>query len=144
MRGKSRARYRFVPTTADVGLVARGEAPEAVMAAAIEGLGSLLLDRRCVRMREERRVEADGPDLVELAHLLLENTLTLLMVERYALRRCHVELSADRRRATAILLGEPLDLERHRAHGEVKGVTWHRFSLEPDGRGWLLRVIFDV
>jgi SHS2 domain-containing protein len=53
-------------------------------------------------------------------------------------------LSADGLSLEATIGGQPINRERHILDHEVKAVTHHGISLEPEGTGWVAEVILDI
>ena len=143
-RARSPARrWGTFPTTADIGLWARG--PTA--ASLLEGLGlalfALLADPRTVRPRERRTVTAEGRDRTELAVAFLTELLVLHDTDGFLGRRISARLSGrGPYAAVAAVDGEPFDPRRHSARTEVKAVTYHR--LEFDARSGRARAIVDL
>jgi SHS2 domain-containing protein len=136
-------RWGTFPTTADVGLWARGSTD----AALLEGLGlalySLFADPRRVRPRLERTVRAAGADAAELAVAFLNELLALEETDGFLGRRIRANTAGrPAHRVTARILGEPFDPARHVARTEVKAVTYHDLFFDPGaGRA---RVIVDL
>ena len=44
----------------------------------------------------------------------------------------------------ALVAGEPLDLRRHPGALPVKGITYHRLSVQQTADGWCATVVLDV
>jgi SHS2 domain-containing protein len=123
------ARHGSFPTTADLGLWASASSPSGLFGALGTGLFAILADLRCVRIRESRTVEAEGPDgpalvVAFLSRLLLESADGFLA--RRVVARAY---GRPPRRVVATLLGEPADPARHRLHIEVKAATFHRLEI---------------
>ncbi len=136
-------RWGTFPTTADIGLWARG--PTA--ASLLEGLGlalfSLLADPRSVRPREPRVVTASGRDRTELAVAFLGELLVLHDADGFLGRRISARLTGRGPFAVVARVdGEPFDAARHSPRTEVKAVTYHR--LEFDVRAGRARAIVDL
>jgi SHS2 domain-containing protein len=47
-------------------------------------------------------------------------------------------------RLVALVRGEPIDLQRHTLHTEVKAVTFHGLQIDHDAAGWRAQVILDL
>ena len=142
-RARPARRWGTFPTTADIGLWARG--PTA--ASLLEGLGlalfSLLVDPRSVRPRESRTVRASGRDRTELVVAFLTELLVAHDSEGFLARRISARLTG---RGPYVVLarleGEAFDPERHRPRTEVKAVTYHRLEFDP--RAGTARAIVDL
>ncbi|MHB1435287.1 MAG: archease [Thermoplasmata archaeon] len=142
-RPASRRRYGQFPTTADVGIWARGRSSEALFEALGLGLYALLTDRRTVRAREERRVTATAADLSGLVVGFLTELVVRQQVEGFLARRIELAFTPGPPPSIdARLFGEPFDPDRHPAKVEVKAITFHRLEFDP-ARG-RARVIVDI
>jgi protein archease len=138
-----RPRYGSFPTTADVGLWARGASPGELFGAMGTGLFALMTDLRRVRATEERAVAAHGADPAALAVAFLTELLRLVDAEGFVGRRVRARVLGSP--ATSLLAtvdGETFDPERHRLRVQVKAATFHRIEVDLDrGRA---RVILDI
>ncbi|MHB1931610.1 MAG: archease [Thermoplasmata archaeon] len=138
-----RRRYGQFPTTADVGIWARGRRPEVLFEGLGLGLYALITDRRTVRDREERRVRAEAADLPGLVVGFLGELLVGQQVEGFLARRIEITFAPGPPPSVdARLFGEPFDPARHPAKVEVKAITFHRLEFDP-ARG-RARVIVDI
>ncbi len=138
-----RRRYGQFPTTADVGIWARGRSPEALFEALGLGLYALLTDRRTIREREERRVAARAVDLPGLVVGFLTELVVRQQVDGFLARRIQIDFAPGPPASIdARLFGEPFDPARHPAKVEVKAITFHRLEFDP-ARG-RARVIVDI
>jgi SHS2 domain-containing protein len=139
----SRRRYGSFPTTADVGIWARGS----TAAQLFEGLGLALFarmtDLRQVRPREERTVTASGPDPPALAVAYLTQLLNLQQADSFIGRSIRARpVGSPPTSVLATVAGEPFDPARHKSKVEVKAVTMHRLEIDlARGRA---RVILDI
>jgi SHS2 domain-containing protein len=136
-------RWGSFPTTADVGIWARGNTTAELFEALGLGLFALMTDLRKVRTTQERAVQASGPDPPGLAVAFLTELITLNAVENFLVRdiRCRPVGTPP----TALLAqarGEPFDPARHTRHFEVKAATFHELVVDlPRHRA---RVIVDI
>lgn len=138
-----RRRYGQFPTTADVGIWARGRSPEVLFESLGLGLYALLTDLRTVRAREERRVRAEATDLPGLVVAFLTELVVRQQVEGFLARRIELTFAPGPPPSVdARLFGEPFDPDRHPAKVEVKAITFHRLDFDP-ARG-RARVIVDI
>jgi len=136
-------RWGSFPTTADVGIWARGPTASSLL----EGLGlalfALISDPRRVRPREVRTVRAEGADPAELTVSFLTELLVLQETDGFLGRRISAQVRGrPARSVVAQVVGEPFDRERHVGRTEVKAVTYH--DLEFDPRRGRARVIVDL
>ena len=135
-------RYRVLPHTADVGIVATGATIEEAFENAAFGMFDLMFDLSAVSGGEECRVEAAAETRAELlvawlSALLAEAEIRGLVFSRFVVE----QMTEGSLRGTAAgttvagleLRGPP-----------VKAVTYHDLAVEQVPGGWLVRVIFDV
>lgn len=136
-------RYGTFPTTADVGIWARGRSASELFSAAGMGLFALETDLRQVRPQETRTVRASAEDPTRLVVEFLSQLLLLGQLEGFVGRTVHARTVGDPPTSVlATVTGELFDPERHRRKKEVKAVTWHQLELDlARGR---LRVIVDI
>lgn len=134
-------RHGSFPTTADMGIWARGPTDEALL----EGLGKALLgamtDPRKVRVVEERRVTVAQEDPAARAVAFLNELVLLFQTDGFLARRIAVRFEGPDR-IVAELGGEPFDERRHPRRIEVKAATLHRALYDPAHRR--ARVILDI
>ncbi|HEV2317687.1 MAG TPA: archease [Thermoplasmata archaeon] len=136
-------RWGSFPTTADVGIWARADRPDALLEALGLGLFALMTDLRKVRSTEQRVVQASGSDPESLVVAWLGQLLLLQQTEGWIARELDVRLVGTPPTALiATAHGEPFDARRHSSRAEVKAVTYHRMRLDlVRGRA---RVIVDI
>lgn len=135
--------YGSFPTTADVGLWARGRTTSELFGAAGVGLFALYTDLRRVRRRARRTVRAEAVDPAALLVAYLNELVTLVQAEGFIGRS--VEAHVDGSPPVAVeahVDGEPFDPARHLSRMDVKAVTLHRLELDLDRH--TLRVIVDI
>lgn len=136
-------RFEFLPHTADVAVLVRGESLPALFENAAAALFALMVDLECVQERTSRDVELRSADLEGLLVDWLNELLFLFETERMLFRRFQVrELDTSQLRATA--WGEGLDLSRHRVRTSVKAATYHGLEIERVGGLYTARMVFDV
>ncbi len=142
-RRRPARRWGTFPTTADIGVWARG--PDA--ASLLEGLGlalyAILVEPKGVRPRETRTVRARGADPAELTVAFLTELLLLQETEGFLGRRISATTSGTPvTSVVARVEGERFDPERHRSRTEVKAITYHDLRFDPAAGS--ARVIVDL
>jgi SHS2 domain-containing protein len=138
-----RPRHGSFPTTADMGLWARGRSAEELYEGLALAWSSATTDRRRVRGRETREIELSASDPVGLAVGFLGRVLTLFQLEGFLLRTAKVRLAGRRKLTlTATLVGEPFDEERHSRKIEIKAITFHQALF--DVPGGYARLVVDI
>ncbi len=138
-----RRRWGSFPTTADVGIWARGPDAAALLEALGLGLFALMTDLRRVRGRDRRTVRATGRDAADAAVAFLNALLVLYADDGFVARSIAVRTSGRGPvSVTATVYGEPFDRARHAARVEAKAVTLHQFVFDPARRR--ARAIVDI
>ena len=142
-RPPTRRRWGSFPTTADVGIWARGGNAAELFEALGLGLFALMVDLRGVRAREQRAVSAAGADPEALVVAYLTQLLLLEQADGFVGRTIRARPVGDPPTAVvASVAGEPLDPGRHALRTEVKAVTMHELAV--DFRSGRARVIVDI
>lgn len=135
--------FELFEVTADVGVVARGPTPEAVLAEAARGMYAVMVELDGVREHESRVVDVRAADLDHLLERWLLELLFVTESEGLLFSRFDVTLGGDGT-LHATVHGEPIDAERHALGPEVKAVTRHQLAFGPVPGGYEARVIFDI
>src|SRR3989449_7918846 len=134
--------FEVIEHTADVGIIAYGRSLEELFSHAAMGMMHFLIDAASVRPIEQRTRIVEAEDREGLLINWLNDLLLLLNAEGFVPARFEVrELTDTRLRAD--VAGEPVDLQRHRFHLDVKGATYHQLYVRKNDV-WEARVIFDV
>ena len=135
--------YEVFDHTADVGVRARAESLELLLAEAARGLFSLIvanLDE--VRPVEEETLEIAGVDPEYLLFDWLSELLFAFAVRRRLPARFDIHLTPHGLKAR--VTGEAADERRHRLEHEVKAVTYHGLRCERTEDGWAAEFILDI
>jgi SHS2 domain-containing protein len=136
-------RYGSFPTTADVGLWARGHSASDLFSALGVGLFALTTDLRRVRLRDQRTVRASADDPAALVVAFLNELIGLSQSEGFLGRRVRAHTVGTPPTAVlATVEGESFDPARHSSRMEVKAATFHH--LELDLTRYRARVIVDI
>lgn len=136
---------RYIEHTADAGVEITAASREELFVLGARALYQLTLDYDAVGCERELRLELAAPDFAELFHEWLAELLYLFDARSLAFKKFVVEFDEEGRKVAATMLGEEVDFERHRTHGEIKNVTYADFAVESrDDGGFVARVIFDL
>ena len=114
-----------------------------LFSAAAEALYGIVADLSGIVPKEEIAVSAAGQGWEELFHAWLCELLAQFNLKGFVGKQCEIT-SLRPGEMEGRLRGECLDLERHRFHTEIKGVTYHEFKVWQEDGMWHARVIFDV
>lgn len=135
--------YEVFEHTADVGLRIQADTFEDLLVDAGRGLFSLIVtnlqDVRGVCDRSYR-IQRDEDDY--LLFDWLSELLYTFESERLLLCQFRLRLSSTLLEATC--RGEPMALDRHQMHHEVKAITYHGLGVEQLGGKWSAEVIVDI
>jgi 2-amino-4-hydroxy-6-hydroxymethyldihydropteridine diphosphokinase len=136
--------------TADEGFTVSAFDRADALAACAEALADVMVHRTSVKPLRVLSVEASAgssegfSDDCERLYAWLAEVLYTLDAKRFAARRVCV-LEDGPTLVRGLILGEPLETERHDVGTAVKAITWHDMRLEATPEGpWEARVIVDV
>ncbi len=129
---------------ADVAFEASGRTLPALFESCARALTEVMVDRRSIRPREERRFALTA----ENSELLLYDFLTELIIKKdvdsILFKDFKVSLDEPGGRLDCVARGEPIDREGHRLRNDVKAVTTHLFGIKKSPRGFSATVVLDI
>ena len=128
---------------ADVGVRAWGATRAEAFAEAAAGTLALIVDPDSVAEHESREVRAQAQTPETLLVAWIDECLYVHEVEGFVVRRVEVSQCSDSV-VHGRLLGEPLDVGRHRLGTVVKAATLHGVSVDARAGRHEVRVIVDV
>lgn len=137
--------YRLLEHATDA--VVEVDAPDmgGAFAAAAMAVSGITLDAGSVAQREERRIEASGPDMRHLLYAWLEAAIYEIITGGFAIGRVEASVSrAGGLSASGTARGEPLDLARHGFRVEIKAPTFHEMRVSEGPGGASLRFLLDL
>jgi tRNA nucleotidyltransferase (CCA-adding enzyme) len=142
-RSAAIARWEHFEHGADIGVRGIGPTPAEAFEQAAVALTAVVTNPAGVQLRQERRVQCEGPDLDGLLYEWLNSVIYEMSVEKLLFG--HYEVTIDGGQLTATLIGEPVAAERHQPTVEIKGATYTelRVAQQPDG-SWCAQCIVDV
>ena len=129
--------------TADIGLLARGRAPEEMFEHAAMGLVDLIVDPAGLGEGTRLEVSLSAQDREALLIAWLNELLYLLDARGFLPRRCRVTHLSDTELA-AELWGDTVDRARHALRRLVKAATYHGLRITRTDDHWEGRVILDL
>ena len=135
--------FREFEHTADLGIEVEAADLPGLFTAAGEALFGLIADSTAIEERESLTLSVEGKGAEDLLHAWLCELLAQFNIGGFVAKRCDVR-SVTNDRVSGIIKGEKLDLARHGFRTEIKGVTYHNFTVWQENRQWHARVIFDV
>jgi protein archease len=142
--------YRFLSNIAlaDIAFVARGDSLPSLFESAARALTEVMVDRKTVVGRIERRIDLTSPTVDRLLYDFLTELIVIKDVESLLFKDFAVSIdSGSEKRLTCEMRGEEIDRERHALRNDVKAVTMHMFGLrKAAGKGarWEATVVLDI
>jgi len=127
---------------ADIGIRGFGSSPEEAFGNAAAALYSVMVDLDLVDQKEFRGVNVSADDREQLLVEWLNALLAVSDIERMVFSRFEVRIEGNRLAGTA--WGEHLERDRHRAHVEVKGATYHQLSVREEEGRFVAQCVVDV
>jgi SHS2 domain-containing protein len=144
--------YRYLDelTVADVAFEARGGTLEELFTAAWEAtLRVMIEDPDSLAPEESRSIVVEEPSLDLLLYNFLQELIFYKDAESLLLRidKCRIDRSGREMqtwRLEARASGQAIDPKVHSLGTDVKAVTFYRFELTRENRGWKATVVLDV
>jgi protein archease len=149
-KGRRRSDYRFLSNIAlaDIAFIARGDSLPSLFESAARALTEVMVDRRTVVGRVERRIDLSSPTVDRLLYDFLTELIVVKDVDSLLFKDFKVSIdSGKEKRLTCEMRGEEIDRERHALRNDVKAVTMHMFGVKkPAGKGarWEATVVLDI
>jgi SHS2 domain-containing protein len=134
--------YETFEHEADIGIRGCGGTIAEAFENVAVALYSVMVNVSRVRPEERRIVTASAPDRELLLVEWLNALLSLSDIERMVFSKFEVRINGTSLIGTA--WGETLDRERHQAHVEVKGATYHMLSVQERDNGYVAQCVVDV
>lgn len=143
MRSAEREKkYETFDHEADIGIRGCGDTMEEAFANAAIALYSVIVKIDAVDPRESRSLSVHAPDPELLLVEWLNALLAVSDIERMVFSRFDVKIDGTALIGTA--WGERLDKDRHEAHVEVKGATYHMLSVKQEHGVYVAQCVVDV
>jgi SHS2 domain-containing protein len=147
-RRRSDFRYLSNIALADIAFVARGDSLPSLFESAARALTEVMVDRRTLVGRVERRIEVRSPTIDRLLYDFLTELIVIKDVDSLLFKDFQVSIvPGTEPRLTCETRGEEIDRERHVLRNDVKAVTMHMFGVKrPKGRRgrWEATVVLDI
>ncbi len=145
-----RSGFRFLSNIAlaDIAFVARGDSLPSLFEAAARALTEVMVDKRSLVGRVDRRIELRSPTLDRLLYDFLTELIVIKDVDSLLFKDFKVSITSGKEQRLACEMhGEEIDRERHVLRNDVKAVTMHMFEVkEPANKGgrWEATVVLDI
>jgi SHS2 domain-containing protein len=134
--------YETFEHQADIGIRGFGATMEDAFANAAVALYSVMVNISRVEQKEFRGVNVSADDQEQLLVEWLNALLADSDIERMVFSRFEVRIEGNRLAGTA--WGEHLERDRHQAHVEVKGATYHQLSVRQERGRFVVQCVVDV
>lgn len=136
--------YEELDHTADAGVVVRGTSKEETLARLVLAFADLVTGGAPVEAGPELAIEVEAGDFAAMAVDVLRELLYRFDTQGLVPESCEV-VRLDPERGGRVLVGAgAYDPERHAEGLALKAVTLHAARFEPEQRGWVAQVVFDV
>jgi SHS2 domain-containing protein len=136
-------RYEIIDHTADIGLRAYGKDLKQLFTNAAVGMFGILADLKNVRAKEQLAIKVEAPNTEELFLSWLGELLYQYNSKGIIFKEFSIETLSEKA-VSAKVVGEKVDLKRHRLKTEIKAVTYHQLRVQKVKDAWQAEVIFDV
>ncbi len=133
-------KYELIEHTADVMVKCTGNSLEECFENAAYAMFDQVVNAELIEPINEYSVEITGNDNEEKLYAFLSELLFILDCDGVAMCEFKVKIQGDK--VSCVAKGENLDVVKHKAKSEIKAVTYHMLTVDPDVP--YLTVIFDV
>jgi SHS2 domain-containing protein len=135
--------FEILDHPADIGFRTYGATLAELFENSALALVSIASEVHDVEPREQYPLAAAAADTEALLVAWLSEVLYWFDGKRIGFHGFRVS-EVDPRHISGVGLGEPRDLERHRAKLIVKAVTWHQLKITQENGRWIAVVYLDV
>jgi len=135
--------YQLLEHTADMGIEAQGETPDALFRQMALGLREIMTGCVDIGQQSEIIVKVEGKCWEDLLVNWLGELVFLLEARHFLPGEFSIE-QLDENRLVARVLGEIFDPARHYVDREIKAVTYHQVRVEQNEDGWVAQVFVDL
>ncbi len=140
---KFRKPYRLISHPADLGMEVWGKDLPDLFAQAGWAFFDVMVEARGIKLRQERAITSEAPDLEALLVAWLGELLYIFETEHLVFGRLSIQTMTPQT-LSAIGWGESLDPKKHQVKTVVKAVTYHQLRIWEAKGFWRARVIFDL
>ena len=134
--------YETFEHEADIGIRGFGDTMAEAFENAALALYSVMVNVRAIEHNEMRSVTVSAPDRELLLVEWLNALLSLSDIERMVFSKFNVIIEGTS--LTGSAWGEALDRERHQAHVEIKGATYHMLKVVKENGRFIAQCVVDV
>jgi SHS2 domain-containing protein len=134
--------YKLLDHTADTGMEVSGKTFPALLEQAATALFGIITDLEQVHPVASKTIELPETSPEDQLRSWLEELLRWFNAEEWLFTRFQVDNIHGELLGTA--WGERYRPEKHTIYTEIKGITYHRFTVRQETQGWVATIIFDV
>lgn len=141
--------YKFLEDVAiaDVAFEAWGQTPEELFTEAARATSNVMIrNLDSVRERERKDIHISAQAMDLLLFSFLQEVIYYKDAERLILANFYIKIHEKdgEFELTGAASGEKIDIDRHVQIVDVKAVTFHRFQVVQNPKGWSAFVILDI
>lgn len=141
--------FRFLKDApiADMAFESWGKNEEKLFAASGLALTNAMVDSSLMQPRESKNLTLQAKSLEDLLYNFLTELLILKDKESFLGSYFETKIKKENKqfKLEAKIFGEPLDLEKHQPHNDVKAISFHQFSIKKDkNKGFVARIVLDI
>ncbi|MEJ5299577.1 MAG: archease [Thermodesulforhabdaceae bacterium] len=136
--------------TADVAFKAWGKTLEELFASCADALLAIMVSKpENICPADEKTINLQAETLDFLLHQFLQEIIYLKDAQQLFLKVKSISIKPIKDdkglwNLQAILIGEPIEIHKDDLLADVKGITFHDFSLEKKGNHWEATITVDV
>ena len=139
--------YQYLDHTADLGIRGIGSTLEQAFEQGAQAMLDAIADTHSLEAGHTCRVTCSAPDIPALFCEWLNELLYQAEIHRILWKRAQVtqlQQTGVEWTLDGVALGEPLDLDRHVLHTEVKAATYAGLAYRQTGESHILECILDL
>jgi len=135
--------YEYFEHRADIGIRGIGENIKEAFEQIAMALFAIMVEIQEVEKKEIEKVTVEGLDYEELLIAWLSELLYLKDVGNKMYSKFHI-LEIEKTSLNAEILGEKIDLKKHKLKLEVKAATWTQLEVKRFNNKWIAQCVVDV
>ncbi|HIP90197.1 MAG TPA: archease [Candidatus Nanopusillus sp.] len=144
--------FEYEDHTADVKIVAYGNTPKRTIEALMLGMLNLIYDIDKVEKKEQKEIELEANDIIEVIFELGTRILDIFYVDKFAIGDIRIKnlrrVKKEKEKVWYVrtnLFGEKYDTNKHGFKKEVKAITYHNLDIKRIRKAyWIATMVVDV
>lgn len=140
-------RYKFIEglTVADVAFEAYGKTLGELFENAALATMEVMIKLDTISGKIKKVIKLEDGNIENLLFRFLEELIFLKDADYMLFDKFKINIKENKKFVLkADIYGEKIDIKRHELKVDVKAVTWHKFQIKKDKRGWKARIILDI